>query len=386
MIVCSPHCGVAPETTSGGETYEREVLTRLGQRGVRIELILARGKPHPADVPNWAVHRFAIRRGLRWYVAPAVVPPAIARVYRECGFDLLRVHSLRYIGPAALWARRRYAIDAPVVSHHHHLDPSPLNRVIEKRVVEASDHVITVSRFSREQLARELEVPLEHVSVVHNGIDERFAPRPRDPLLAQRLGLKPGRVALFLGGLKRRKNLEFLLHVWRAVAKREPDATLLIAGDGPEAAALRRASLDAGVGDRVVFAGRIAEEIKVAVYNLAAVFVSPSSLEGFGFTVAEAMSCGLPVVVARQGALPEIVGDSAGGVVCDADRHDQFAEALIGLLRSPERCALGGQANRARVDAHFRWEGAVRRIEEIYAEVLTRWRVERPAPRTGMAT
>jgi len=80
MRICSPHCGVAPETTSGGETYERELLVRLGRVGVDIELILARGKPHPEGVPHWSVHRFPIRRGLRWYVAPFIVPSAIKRV------------------------------------------------------------------------------------------------------------------------------------------------------------------------------------------------------------------------------------------------------------------------------------------------------------------
>src|SRR5437867_13279948 len=74
------------------------------------------------------------------------------------GFDRLRVHSLRYIGPAALWARARYRLAVPIVAHHHHLDPGPLNAVIEKRVIDACDHVITVSEFSRRQLASELGV------------------------------------------------------------------------------------------------------------------------------------------------------------------------------------------------------------------------------------
>ncbi|MBI2493248.1 MAG: hypothetical protein HYV94_14300, partial [Candidatus Rokubacteria bacterium] len=47
LRVCSPHCGLAPETTSGGETYERELLLALAALGVRLELILARGKPAP---------------------------------------------------------------------------------------------------------------------------------------------------------------------------------------------------------------------------------------------------------------------------------------------------------------------------------------------------
>src|SRR4030095_9880080 len=139
MRSCTPPCGVAPETTSGGETYEREILTRLGRAGGSIEIILARGKPHPTDVPNWTVHRFAIERGLRWYVAPFVVPPAIRRVHERVGFDLLRVHSLRYIGPAALRARRRLRLDMPVVAHHHHLDPSRLNPLIEKRGIDETD-------------------------------------------------------------------------------------------------------------------------------------------------------------------------------------------------------------------------------------------------------
>ncbi len=104
MRICTPHCGIAPETTSGGETYERELLVRLGRAGVRCEIILARGKPHPEGVPNWAIHRFAIGRGLRWYVAPIMVPPAIKRVHDAAGFNLLRVHSLRYIGLSVLGA------------------------------------------------------------------------------------------------------------------------------------------------------------------------------------------------------------------------------------------------------------------------------------------
>src|SRR5262249_60013814 len=104
MRICSPHCGVAPESTSGGETYERELLVRLGRDGVAVDVILARGKPYPPHVPNWTVHHFAISRGLRWWVAPFIVPRAVARVARTTPVDLLRVHSLRYMGPSALWA------------------------------------------------------------------------------------------------------------------------------------------------------------------------------------------------------------------------------------------------------------------------------------------
>jgi len=169
MRVCSPHCGLDPETTSGGETYERELLTRLTAMGMVCDVILARHKRLPEAGPNLVPHRLPIGRGLCWPVAALVFPPAIKRVYDQKRFDLLRAHSLRYVGPAALAARRLYRLDVPVVSHHHHLDPSWLNSRIERRVVEGSERVITVSEFSKRQLVEELRVGGDHVEAVPTG-------------------------------------------------------------------------------------------------------------------------------------------------------------------------------------------------------------------------
>ena len=72
MRICSPHCGIDPETTSGGETYERELLRHLGALGHAVELLLARHKRYPDGVPNWTVHRLPVGRGLRWPVAALV--------------------------------------------------------------------------------------------------------------------------------------------------------------------------------------------------------------------------------------------------------------------------------------------------------------------------
>lgn len=374
MRVCSPHCGLAPETTSGGETYERELLVRLGQAGVRLDILLARGKSHPEGVPNWRITRLPIRRGLRWYVAPFVVPPTIERIHRSVGIDVLRAHSVRYIGPAALLARWRYGIDAPVIVHHHHVDAGPLTRLIDRPVFMACDRIVTVSNFSRRQLADELDVPPEKIVAIHDGVDGRFAPQPRDEALAARLGLAGCPVAMFLGGLKPRKNLPFLITVWAEVVRRLPEARLLVVGAGPGEGALRRAVTEHGVTGRVVFAGRVSEDDKVRYYNLADAFVSPSTLEGFGLSVAEAMSCGLPVVVARRGALPELVGHGPGAVVCDPDGVADFAAALVGYLESPERRAAGATANRAHIETNFRWERTAREVIAVYEETLARWR------------
>jgi len=381
MRICTPHCGVAPETTSGGETYERELLEGLGRAGMPVELILARGKPHPTAVPNWTVHRFAIGRGLRWYVAPLVVPAAIRRVHAAVGFDLLRVHSLRYIGPSALWARRRYRLDAPVVSHHHHLDPSPLNRLIEKRVVDASDRVVVGSEFGRRQLRDELGARTDHVSVVPYGVDPRFAPRPRREDLQARYGLAGRRVVLYFGGLKPRKNLGLLLEVWRALAPRHPDATLLVAGGGPLLGELKARAARLGFEGRAVFTGYVAEAEKADHFNLGDLFFFPSAMEGFGLTVAEAMSSGLPVVTSDRGSIPELVGE--GGFVCDPATPGPFIEKLSLLLGDHPLGEKLGRANRERVERLFRWERCVEGTRRIYEQALEEWRRRAPGRRSG---
>jgi len=381
MRICTPHCGVAPETTSGGETYERELLEGLGRAGMAVELILARGKPHPTAVPNWTVHRFAIGRGLRWYVAPLVVPAAIRRVHAAVGFDLLRVHSLRYIGPSALWARRRYRLDAPVVSHHHHLDPSPLNRLIEKRVVDASDRVVVGSEFGRRQLRDELGARTDHVSVVPYGVDPRFAPRPRREDLQARYGLAGRRVVLYFGGLKPRKNLGLLLEVWRALAPRHPDATLLVAGGGPLLGELKARAARLGFEGRAVFTGYVAEAEKADHFNLGDLFFFPSAMEGFGLTVAEAMSSGLPVVTSDRGSIPELVGE--GGFVCDPATPGPFIEKLSLLLGDHPLGEKLGRANRERVERLFRWERCVEGTRRIYEQALEEWRRRAPGRRSG---
>jgi glycosyltransferase involved in cell wall biosynthesis len=374
MRVCSPHCGLDAETISGGETYERELLVRLAGLGVVNDLILARHKRVPEEVANIEVHRLPIGRGLRWPVAAMVFPPAIARVYRQTRFDLLRVHSLRYTGPAALLARRLYRLDVPIVSHHHHLDRSPLNPFIERRVLEASERIVTVSEFSKRQLASALGIPNERIEAVPNGVDEKFVSAPASAALKARYGLGDGPVALFLGGLKARKNLSFLLDVWRDTANVRPEATLVIAGEGPLGSALRRRAASLGLGRRVVFTGRVPEADKVAHYNLADLFLFPSTLEGFGLAVGEAMSCGLPVIASDEGALPELVAHGQGGFVCRGGDRAAFVEATLYLLDQPDLRRRFGGFNRERVDRHFRWHRAARRVLDIYEEVVGDWK------------
>jgi glycosyltransferase involved in cell wall biosynthesis len=379
--ICSPHCGVDPATTSGGETYERELLRHLGARGVQIDLMLARHKRTPPDVPNWTVHRLPIGRGLRWPVAAVLLPPLIRRLYEARPFDLLRAHSLRFIGPAALLARRRYRLSVPVVVHHHHLDAGWLNPLIEGPVMRAADRVVVGSEFGRAQAARELRVPAEKFAVVYYGVDRRFERRPRSAALVERFGLRDRPVVLFLGGLKRRKNPFLLLDVWRDVVREVPEARLVVAGTGPLLEPLRRRAGETLPPNAVVFTGYVPEAEKVDYFNLADVLLFPSALEGFGLSVAEAMACEVPVVVSARGSLPEVVAAGEGGFLCDPEAPATFVEKVLLLLAEPMLRRKFGHANRARVERMFRWEHCAAATERVYQDVLDDWHRRRPATR-----
>jgi len=127
MRICSPHCGIAPESGSGGEVYERDLLKGLAALGEECHVLLARGKPYER-VPGLTVHPVWPPKGLRWYVTPFVWPRYIKKLWDEQGYDLLRAHSARFVGPAALWARRHYRLPVPMVTPFRRIAPMPMRQ------------------------------------------------------------------------------------------------------------------------------------------------------------------------------------------------------------------------------------------------------------------
>lgn len=375
MRVCSPHCGIAPESGSGGEVYERELLKGLAGRGVECDILLARGKPHERGVRGFTMHPVWPPKGLRWYVTPFVWPRVIKRVWDTRPFDLLRAHSVRFVGPAALLARRRYGLPVPVVTHHHHLDPSPLNPLLEKRVLEGSDRVITDSEFARRQLADELHLRTDHVTVIYCGVGPQYAPMPRDPALEARYGLKGKRVLLCLGPLIHRKNPFFLVEAFAEIKRASSEPVALVwVGAGPLRAKLEALVGKLGLTGAVVFTGYVPQAEKVPILNLADVFVFPSLLEGFPLAPQEAMSCGKPVVAFRVASLGEMVDEGRSGFLVAKNDRAAFVERVLWLLRDPALLAKLGTASAERVERFFRWETTVRRVHEVYNEVVNEFR------------
>jgi len=262
-----------------------------------------------------------------------------------------------------------------VVTHHHHLDPSPLNPVIERRVLAASDRVITDSEFARRQLADELGLATDHVTVVYCGVGTKYAPMPKDRALLKRYGLEDKRVLLCLGPLIHRKNPFFLVEAFAEIRRSAPGPVALVwVGAGPLRAELTALVGKLGLERDVVFTGYVPEAEKVPILNLADVFVFPSLLEGFPLAPQEAMSCGKPVVAFRVASLGEMVDDGQSGFLVAKNDRAAFVERVLALLRDRQLLARFGAASAERVDRNFRWDMTVRRVLKVYQEVVDGFR------------
>jgi glycosyltransferase involved in cell wall biosynthesis len=145
-----------------------------------------------------------------------------------------------------------------------------------------------------------------------------------------------------------RKNAGMLIRAFAIIRDRHPQIKLVLAGEKPDEA-LRSLVNSLGIGGSVVFAGTVSKEELLKLYQGAALFALPSTQEGLGIVVLEAMACGTPVVATRCGGPEGFVIDGKTGKLVD-DLHDAkaFAGAVLDVLPAAgqlrERCAAFAEA------------------------------------------
>jgi glycosyltransferase involved in cell wall biosynthesis len=230
--------------------------------------------------------------------------------------------------------------------------------------------IVTVSQYARQEIARELHLPLERIETVYNSIDTQFkAPVPAEQIAQARARYQlhvP--YVLFVGTLQARKNIGALIRAFERLAPEMPDLQLVLAGgiSGNSEAILRDVE-QSPVAARIRMTGRVAYEDLPALYAGARVLVLPSKHEGFGLTMIEAMACGTPVVANNASCLPEVAGDAA--LLADADDAGAFAAAI---RRAIEDEALRSDliARGFQRAAQFRPAVCARRMLEVYERTV----------------
>jgi glycosyltransferase involved in cell wall biosynthesis len=241
--------------------------------------------------------------------------------------------------------------------------------------VERADRLIVSTKYTARELERFLEVPPDRIRVIPYGVDAHFFQRPReDAVAARRAGWRtalaraeaPQHVILHVGSCHQRKNVEAAITALGLLRARGLDAVLVQLG-GTFGPSHREAIRAAQVSDYLIQESAVSELALVAAYCAADVLVMPSTFEGYGLPVVEAMAAGLPVVASGAGGLREVVGDA--GVVTGTVDAAPLAEALAELLSHPAQREELVARGRARATA-LTWDKAVEQTLAVYAEAL----------------
>jgi len=355
-------------------------LARLDRRNSYSLFYAARGLPRPTAETESADLLFRNHRNL----SPVEVPFSVRQMFAvwqrlrvPLPVDLFTgrcdvVHSPDFVSPPHFGGADIITVhDLSFLVVPDCAEPK-LASFLSKSVpgaVRRAKHIIAVSEQTKKDLVGLMGVDPGKVTVAYNGVEPEFHPvrdeQPKKEVL-NRLGL-PERFILHVGTLEPRKNTRRLVEAYGLLHSRgqASDIALVLAGRKgwlyepimAEAEGVNEA------GGRVIFLDFVGDRDLALLYNAARVFAYPSVYEGFGLPAAEALACGTPTLVSRDGALQEVVGDAA--LTVDANSTEEIAERLEKLLCDAELRERLRRAGPSQV-AKFTWDEAARIVLEVY--------------------
>ena len=293
-----------------------------------------------------------------------------------------QLHLPSIVGARLLWSpantgpllvRRQIVTVHDVASLDHpewfHPSFAAWYRWMTPRLVKNARRVVVVSEFTRQRLVKLTRTDPSRITVVPNGIDQRFRPRSQGEIseALEGLNLRVTRYILSLGSLEPRKNLERLIRAWaQVVCKLPDDVYLVIVGSASAARVFKPVSLT-NLPPRVFVTGSVPDRYLPALYSGALAVAYLSLYEGFGLPPLEAMACGSVAITGNLTSLPEVVGSAA--LTVDPYSTEAIAEAIDELVNYPSLRSDLKRRSLERTRA-FTWESAAAGIQRVLTEAL----------------
>jgi glycosyltransferase involved in cell wall biosynthesis len=239
--------------------------------------------------------------------------------------------------------------------------------ILGKGTIRRASRIITTSQRYAE-LSPYLKRFSQKIAVVPPGVDlATFNPNVYSGFLKDTYGLE-GSIILFVGQLSkthRHKGLSILI---RALRYLDPSTTLVVVGGGNWFSHYKADAENAGVADRVVFAGIISEEELPLYYRGADLTVLPTytDAEGFGMVLAEANACGRPVIGTNVGGIPSLIQDQHNGLLVEPGDLRGLVQAISIVLSDGKLAKTLGQNGFEKIRSGFTWDHAVSRTMKVY--------------------
>jgi glycosyltransferase involved in cell wall biosynthesis len=328
-------------------------------------------------------------RQIRQLVAPVLAARAIGRAFATRQYDVVDVASaegLWFAGGRWLGQRRSTALicRSNGLEHRNYsrmLDDSragltskpwprrmwyPVSRLSQvAAAARAADRLLVLTEGDRQFALGRGWQPADRIDVVAHGVSDRF--------LSTSCSAPRGAGALFCGSWDHTKGISQLVAAFAALAAGGRPVPLTILGPGIAPDEVMR-SFSEAARPHVRVIERVPEERVVEEYRRHDVFVFPSTYEGFGLVVIEAMSQGLPVIATPVGCAPELVREGETGAIVPPRDSAALAAAVRRLMDAPaERARLG--ANAAALVSTMSWKRTAERTMAVYEKALASCRL-----------
>lgn len=366
------------------------VLANLGAGGaermaVHIVLGLDRRRFEPAIVAYSARYGSDLEQHLdqagvkTWFLGkgPGFDPRTyyrLHRVFREFRPDIVHthVHVMRYAFPSLMYFKPRLMVHT--VHNLAECEIEPRARWLQRLAYGRG--VISVA------VAREVAFSVERVygigncRVVWNCIPTELYGSPRVPrdIWRGRQGFSPDDILFVcVARFAAQKNHLLLISAFARGPAANPNAHLVLAGQGVLRAELQKRVNELGLTNRVHFLG-LRRDIP-DVLGAADIFALSSDYEGNPLSVIEAMAAGLPVISTVAGGVPELLQNGKEGFIVQPGRVEEFSEAMMTLLNDPTLRRSMGSSAAARARENFDVSAMVRAYEELYDEMPARSRM-----------
>lgn len=255
------------------------------------------------------------------------------------------------------------------------IDPykSMMNRFFVNHALKKAD-LITCDAKHMMRALKQMGVIPEKISLIHFGVDtKKFSPRKKSEKLRVELGINESLAVISLRNLEPLYDVESLIRSVPLVLKKVPESRFVIAGRGSEETKLKELTISLGVSDNVMFVGFIQNEEIPEWLNTMDVCVSTSlSDAGIAASTAEAMACGLPVIVTDVADNKKWVEDGVNGFLVPIKDPKSLAEKIIYLLENDDIRKKFGKISRKIIEERNNYYKEMEKMEAIYEELVRR--------------
>lgn len=319
------------------------------------------------DLPCVRFHEVIPASGM-FGLANAVIQ--VRKIVAATRPDILHVHSVGTYGLLGLLTGFSPMIATPWGSDVIYGKESRLKRPLIARALRQAALITCDAWHMRDEVMR-FGVPAERIHIVNFGIDSRrFSPRGRDLAIRAKLELGDAPTVISLRNFDPVYDLPSLLRAIPLVLARVPDARFVIVGRGPLEAELKALAGELGITSQVRFVGFIPNAELPDYLSAMDVYVSTSlSDAGIAASTAEAMACGLPVVVTDSGENGRWIEDGGNGFLVPVSQPQVLAEKVLCLLADSGLRERMGRAGRATIQERNDYETEMAKMAGLYQQL-----------------